>query len=38
MHLPEGGLSIHVEINYDYPLENIEALLDAVEKYRHFKG
>jgi len=37
-YLPEGGLSIHVEINYDYPLENIEALLDAVEKYRHFKG
>lgn len=31
---PEGGLSIKAEIGDDYPLENIEAIFCALEKYR----
>lgn len=37
LYLPQGGLCINVELNHDYPLENIEALLAAVEKFRHFR-
>lgn len=37
LYLPEGGLALNIELNYEIPLENIEALLTAVEKYRHFK-
>ncbi len=33
-----GGLSLHIETNQDIPLENIAALFDAAEKYRHYKG
>lgn len=35
---PEGGLGLDIELNYDVPLENMAALLDAAEKYRHYKG
>lgn len=38
LYLPEGGLALRVELNYDYGLDKIEAILDAVEKYRHFRG
>ena len=38
LYLPEGGLGLNVELNYDIPLENMAAILDAVEKYRHYKG
>jgi len=38
MYLPEGGLALKVEINYDFPPENIAALFDAVRKYRGYKG
>jgi len=38
LYLPEGGLGLNVEFNYDIPLENMAAVLDAVEKYRHYKG
>ncbi len=37
LYLPEGGLGLNVEFNYEIPLENMEAVLDAVEKYRHYK-
>jgi len=37
LYLPEGGLGLNVEFNYEIPLENMEAILDAVEKYRHYK-
>ena len=30
----EGGLMWYVEIDPDVPLENIEAIFQAVEKYR----
>ena len=38
LYLPEGGLSLNVELNYETPLENMEYILEAVEKWRHFKG
>ena len=36
LYLKQGGLSLSVELNYDVPLENMAAVLDAVEKYRHY--
>lgn len=38
LYLPEGGLGLRIELNYDVPLENMAALLDAAEKYRFYKG
>ena len=38
LYLREGGLGLNVELNYDVSLENMAAVLDAVEKYRHYKG
>ena len=38
LYLKQGALSLNVELNYDVPLENMAAILDAVEKYRHYKG
>ena len=38
LYMPQGGLSLNIELNYEVPLENAAALLDAVEKYRHYKG
>jgi hypothetical protein len=38
LYLPEGGLAINVEIGSDYPLENIEAVIDAVNEFRFYKG
>jgi len=32
--LPEGGLALKFELNYDIPLANIVALLEAARKYR----
>lgn len=37
LYMPEGGLTLNVELNYEVPLENCYALLEAVEKYRHYK-
>lgn len=31
---PDGGLWLKAEVNEDYPLENIEAIFAALEKYR----
>ena len=36
--LKEGGLGLAAELNYDVPLENMAAILDALEKYRFYKG
>ncbi|MCL2445514.1 MAG: uroporphyrinogen decarboxylase family protein [Oscillospiraceae bacterium] len=36
--LPQGGLGINCELNYDVPLENAAALLDALREVRHYKG
>ncbi len=38
LYMPEGGLGLAAEINDDVPLENVAAILDALEKYRHYKG
>ena len=38
LYLPKGALGLNVEFNYEIPLENMAAVLDAVEKYRHYKG
>lgn len=38
LYLPQGGLGLSVELNKEVPLENMEAILDAVEKYRFYKG
>ena len=38
LYLKEGGLGLNIELNYEIPLENMAALLDAAEKYRHYKG
>lgn len=38
LYYPKGALGLNVEFNYEIPLENMAAVLDAVEKYRHYKG
>ena len=38
LYLPQGGLGINLELNYDVPLQNMAALFDAVRKYREYKG
>lgn len=38
LYLPEGGLALKVEIGVDVPVENIEAVVAAVDKYRFYKG
>ena len=38
MYLPEGGLGLNIEIGMDVPLDNVAALLEAVRKYRGYKG
>lgn len=35
---PEGGLALNIEFNFDVPLDSMAAVLDAAEKYRHYKG
>ena len=37
LYMPEGGLTLNIELNYEVPMENCYALLEAVEKYRHYK-
>jgi uroporphyrinogen-III decarboxylase len=38
LYLPEGGFALKLEISPEIPLENIEALFDAVSEYRLYKG
>ena len=38
LYLPEGGLAVNLEIGRDYPLENIEAAIDAVNEFRFYRG
>jgi uroporphyrinogen decarboxylase len=33
---PEGGLWLKAEIGFDVPLENVEAICSALEKYRDY--
>jgi len=37
LYLPEGGLALKAELNYEIPLVNIAALFDALRKYRVWK-
>ncbi len=37
LYLKEGALGLNVELNYEIPLENMAAVLDAVEKYRRYR-
>jgi len=37
LYLPKGGLGLNVEFNKDVSLENMAAVLDAVEKYRYYR-
>lgn len=38
LYLPQGGLCLNVELNYEIPLDTCAAILEALEKYRHYKG
>lgn len=38
LYLPQGGLGLNVELNYEIPLENIASILEAVDKWRFYKG
>ena len=38
LYMKEGGLGLNIELNYEVPLDNVVAILDAAEKYRHYKG
>ena len=37
LYLPEGGLGLVAELNYEIPLENIAAVFEALRKYRSWK-
>jgi len=34
LYLPEGGLALKIELNYEVPINNMAALFDAARKYR----
>ena len=36
--LPQGGLGLNLELNYDVPLENAAALLDELRAIRGYRG
>jgi len=38
LYLPAGGLGLSFGVNYEMPLENINALFKAIRKYRVYKG
>ena len=38
LYLPEGGLGLNLELGPDVPPENAEALIEALVKYRDYKG
>ena len=38
LYLPRGGLALNVELNHEVPISNMAAILDAVRKYRTYKG
>ena len=38
MYLPTGGLGLSLELGPDVPLENIEALIGALDECRFYKG
>ena len=36
LYLPQGGLGLSIELNYEVPLKNAAALLDAARKYSKY--
>ena len=38
LYMPQGGLGLSIEFDHGVPLKNMAAVLDAAEKYRHYKG
>ena len=38
LYLPEGGLGLSLELAQDIPIENMDAAIAAVDKYRYYKG
>ena len=38
LYMPEGGLGLSIELNYEVPLVNAAALLDAARKYRRYRA
>lgn len=38
MYLPQGGLGLNIEMNYEVPLQNMAAVYDAARKYKNYKG
>lgn len=38
LYLPQGGLGLTVELNYEVPLGNMAALMDGLRQYRGYKG
>ena len=38
LYLPQGGLGLNVELNYDVPTDTCAAIFDALLKYREYKG
>ena len=37
LYSSKGGLALLAELNYDIPIDNCAAILEAMEKYRHYK-
>lgn len=38
LYLPQGGLGLNVELNFEVPLQNDVAVLEALRKYKTYKG
>lgn len=38
LYLPSGGLGLSIEIGDDVPMANVEALLQAADQYRFYRG
>ncbi len=38
LYLPQGGLGLNIELNYEVPIENMVAIFETVRKLRIYKG
>lgn len=38
LYLPEGGLALNIEFGVDVPVENMDAILAAVDEFRFYRG
>lgn len=38
MYMPQGGLGLSIELNYEVPLDNMAALFDATRRFKAYKG